>query len=150
MSTVTTERTPPTTPSTTPSTQTSAPAPTPPHQPAFHLAFFRTPSSNIGCALAAGQARCDIRKRDWTPPPRPANCPSEVDSGQGLQVGRSARAGVVCAGDTTLNASGPVLRYGQDSRVGGFTCASRTAGVTCRNERSGHGFFIARARFRTF
>jgi hypothetical protein len=41
----------------------------------------------------------------------------------------------------------PVLRYGRTWRQNGFTCVSRRTGLTCRN-RSGHGFFLSRARQR--
>ena len=53
----------------------------------LHLTMFRSPSANIGCELVPGFARCDIAKRNWSPPPRPASCP--LDYGQGLEVGRS-------------------------------------------------------------
>jgi hypothetical protein len=43
----------------------------------------------------------------------------------------------------------PVLRYGRTWRWRGIACTSRRAGLTCRN-RSGHGFFLSRARQRIF
>jgi Family of unknown function (DUF6636) len=116
----------------------------------LHLATFRSPSGNIGCVLLGGRARCDIRRRDWSPPPRPPGCPPEVDFGQGLQVGRGDRSGsFVCAGDTALNPSAAGLAYGSDDRFGGFTCASRRAGVRCANSAR-HGFFVSIERYRTF
>ena len=57
-----------------------------------HLKTFRSPSGNIGCILFEGGARCDIRKRDWSPPPRPANCSKQVDYGQGIEVSHSGEA----------------------------------------------------------
>ena len=59
-----------------------------------HLKTFRSPSGNIGCALYEGGARCDIRKRDWSPPPRPARCPKQVGYGQGIEVAHNGEAGV--------------------------------------------------------
>ena len=115
-----------------------------------HLAFFRSPTGNIGCAIAEGTARCDIRNRDWSPAPRPAGCSRETGYGQGLIVEATRRAHFVCAGDTALNPNGPVLAYGRDSRVDDFTCKSRVDGVTCTNRSSGHGFFINRVRYRIF
>src|SRR5262249_33646612 len=64
-----------------------------------HLKTFRSPSGNIGCALYEGGARCDIRKRDWSPPPRPAQCPKQTGYGQGVQVAHAGEAGFVCAAD---------------------------------------------------
>jgi len=113
------------------------------------LATFRSPSANIGCDIADGEARCDIARRSWSPPPTPASCPPEVDFGQGLQVRTSGRGGFVCAGDTALDPTAPPLAYGVDSRVGTFTCASRTAGITCTNA-TGHGFFISSVFYRLF
>jgi hypothetical protein len=43
----------------------------------------------------------------------------------------------------------PILGYGRTWRRGGFACASRRTGVTCRN-RAGHGFVLARERWRSF
>jgi uncharacterized protein DUF6636 len=114
-----------------------------------HEESFQTPSKNIGCAIGAGRARCDIKDRAWSPPARPSSCSSETDFGQGLDVMSTGRGEVVCAGDTTLDPGATVLQYGQDSRSGGFTCFSRQAGVTCRNA-GGHGFFINRDRYRLF
>ncbi len=74
---------------------------------------FRTPSGNIGCigetARVGNTVRCDIRDRNWAPPPRPASC--GLDWGQGLTLDRVGRARFVCAGDTALN-TGRVLAYG--------------------------------------
>lgn len=148
----TTPTTPPTAPTTptTPVTTPTAPEPTPATN-TVHRSFFRTPSANIGCVLAGGVARCDIKERDWSPPPEPASCRKfDLDYGQGLNVGNVGMAEFVCAGDTALNPTGPVVPYGTDSQVGRFTCASREDGVTCTNTATSHGFFIARDRYRIF
>jgi hypothetical protein len=114
-----------------------------------HLQSFRSPSGNIGCAMFEGGARCDIRKREWSPPARPASCPEQVDFGQGLTVSRTGRASFVCAGDTALDPSATRLAYGEASELGGTQCISRAAGVTCANH-SGHGFFISTQSYRLF
>jgi hypothetical protein len=100
--------------------------------------------------IIAGTARCDIRHRTWSPPPRPASCPNVVDYGQGVIVGRSGQGKLVCAGDTALDPSAQGLPYGTDSVVGRFRCQSRTAGVTCTNGDTGHGFFISIGSYRVF
>jgi hypothetical protein len=131
-----------TTPATTTATTTAGPAP----GETVRLESFRSPTGNIGCQLGAGAARCDIDRRDWSPPPKPGDC--EFDWGQGIAV-EAGRAEFVCAGDTARDPTAPVLRYGQDSQIGGFRCASRQDGITCRSS-SGRGFFIARDRYRLF
>lgn len=115
----------------------------------LHLKTFRTPSGNIGCAMYEGGARCDIRKRDWKPLPRPAACSREVGYGQGLEVPAGGEAGFVCAGDTALDPTASSLAYGSASRVGGSECISRTDGITCVN-RAGHGFFISVQSYQVF
>jgi hypothetical protein len=116
----------------------------------LHLKTFRTPSGNIGCAMLEGTARCDIRKRDWKPLPRPASCSRQVGYGQGLEVpAGGAQARFVCAGDTALDPGASSLAYGTASRVGTSECISRTDGVTCVN-RAGHGFFISTQSYQVF
>ena len=115
-----------------------------------NLATFKSPSGNIGCMIIAGTARCDIRKRTWSPPPRPSSCPNIVDFGQGLIVGGSGAARFVCAGDTSADPSAAPLAYNSDTVVGNFTCSSTSSGMTCTNTASGHGFFIAIQGYRIF
>jgi hypothetical protein len=97
--------------------------------------------------VSASGARCDIRRRDWSPPAKPFDC--EQDYGQGLMVTRNgARGRFVCAGDTALG-SGRVLAFGRSVRRGGLRCTSRESGITCKNRR-GHGFRISRQSYRRF
>ena len=111
------------------------------------LEHFASPSGNIGCIMTRAGVRCDIRERDWTPPPKPASC--ELDWGSGVSVGRHGRASIVCAGDTTLGASRH-LAYGDAERLGRFRCLSRRVGMRCVNRRNGHGFLLSRERLRRF
>lgn len=128
---------------------TSASAPPRQHGPVVELGSFRSPTSNIGCVMLGGVARCDIAKRNWQPPSRPKSCPEMVDFGQGLQIGGTGTAAFVCAGDTALNSQGNVLAYGSSSKIGALTCESARAGVTCRRA-DGHGFFISIQSYRLF
>lgn len=114
-----------------------------------HLQTFRSPSGNIGCVMLEGGARCDIRKRDWSPPPRPARCPKQVGYGQGVEVSRQREATFVCAGDTALDPGASSLSYGTASEVGGSECISRENGVTCVNQ-AGHGFFLSVQSYQVF
>jgi hypothetical protein len=109
---------------------------------------FQSPSGNIGCVIGRrGGVRCDIRNRDWSPPPKPASC--RLDWGFGLTVGLRGRGHFVCAGDTTLG-QGRRLAYGDAIRRGRFRCVSRRSGMRCTNRRNGHGFVLSRQRARRF
>jgi hypothetical protein len=116
-----------------------------------HLASFESPTGNIGCMLFAGEtARCDIVHHTWVLPPRPASCPQIVDFGQGLEVGTSGSGRFVCAGDTARDPTSPKLSYGTASQIGDFLCVSRSTGMTCTNQASGHGFTLSVQQDRLF
>lgn len=128
-----------TTTATTGGTAASGGAPT----STVHLTSFQSPSGNIGCMIVGGEARCDIVRRDWSPPPRPAACPNIVDFGQGLIVGESGRGRFVCAGDTVREPNARRLAYGTASEVGPYVCVSRSTGMSCDNTGTGHGFTLS-------
>jgi hypothetical protein len=111
--------------------------------------YFQTPSGNIGCYVSPDAARCDIRNRDWEPPPGdPVEKRCELDYGQGIVVGQD-HAEFVCAGDTSLG--GPkTLAYGQTSQRGRFVCESEPDGITCSQLDNGHGFFLSKQTYRIF
>ena len=113
-------------------------------------ANFLSPTGNIGCVIADGTARCDISRREWSPPPRPSSCPQEVDYGQGTIVETKGPGRLVCAGDTAITPGSPRLPYGTASEVEGFTCVSVPAGITCTDPQDGHGFFISIQSYRVF
>ncbi len=139
--------------STQSTTSTGAQPKTTPSEPPttiVHLEAFTTPTRNIGCMIVGGLARCDIEKRSWSPPARPAGCPNIVDFGQGIEVGGSGAARFVCAGDTARDITSPKLAYGSGSQVGDFMCVSRPSGMTCTNRFNGHGFFISAEGYRIF
>jgi hypothetical protein len=114
------------------------------------LETFQSPTGNIGCVVVTELARCDIRRREWSPPARPSSCPNIVDFGQGLQVGASGQGTFVCAGDTADEPHSPRLAYGTASRIVAYECVSRRTGMTCRNTETGHGFFISVQSYRAF
>ncbi len=111
------------------------------------LQTFISPSGNVGCILDADYARCDIVDREWSPPPRPADC--EFDYGQGIGLAPGERAAFVCAGDTTLGGE-QILAYGSVLTRGQLSCDSSENGITCRDVRTGHGFTIAREVYQLF
>jgi len=120
---------------------------------------FKTPSRNIVCGYSIDQhghasMECGV-KSGLKPPPRRIHCAAgdPNDKRVGLTDAGRARP-VLCAGDPgpllpQIEAKAIVLRYGRKVTFGGITCSSATAGLTCRN-RAGHGFFLARERWRTF
>jgi hypothetical protein len=103
---------------------------------------FQSPSGNIGCYLDKREVRCDIREHSWPTPPKPASC--DVDYGQGVAVDQHGRADYVCAGDTALDPSSPVLDYGDRISKGNIRCSSKTKGMRCVNLDTKDGFFLSR------
>lgn len=106
---------------------------------------FTSPSGNIGCIIDPDYVRCDIRDREWSPPPRPADC--EYDYGQGIGLSPGRPAAFICAGDTALNA-GPPLAYGDKIIAGTLECTSRSSGMSCWDFQYGHEFTLSREGYR--
>lgn len=113
------------------------------------MQFFTSPSGNVACLSDAEWVRCDIRQRVWSPPPRPADCSNQTGFGQGIMLNARGGAQFVCAGDTTFGSNARVLQYGQRLNRGSYSCASETAGISCRNA-AGRGFMISREAYRIF
>jgi hypothetical protein len=103
--------------------------------------MFRTPSGAIGCGYYARTLRCDVRGGVLPLPPRPRDC--DLDWGAGFYLKAHGRATVVCAGDTALNPSAEVVRYGSTWRQEGIACISSPNGLRCANVDR-HGFLISR------
>jgi hypothetical protein len=105
----------------------------------------------------------------WSPPQRPADC----DNDWGGAITLRARAAFAYVGDTVAGLAGlgepgarswfrpgvyPVaatahgrsagLGYGSTMVSGELRCASARQGLTCRNTRTGAGFFLSRERYR--
>ncbi len=110
--------------------------------------FFSSPSGNIACAMDSGFVRCDVGDRDWSPPPRPANCPTETGYGQGINLHANGPASFVCGGDTTFG-DWSALPYGQYHANGGVSCNSEPSGMRCSNS-DGHGFTLSRQAYSVF
>jgi hypothetical protein len=108
---------------------------------------FTSPSGYVGCMIDPTYVRCDISERTWSPPPRPADC--EFDYGQGINMSTGEQPAFNCVGDTVLGAGQP-LTYGTSISKGNLTCDSAQAGITCRDNATGHGFTIAREAYQLF
>lgn len=111
---------------------------------------FLTPSKNIACQFFSdngqGVLRCDIMSMDARPH-RPADC--ELDWGHAFEMSAKGAAGRICAGDTVMDTSLPVLAYGEVWQRGGFTCRSEQTGLTCFNAMQ-RGFSLARGKQEVF
>ena len=111
---------------------------------------FLTPSRNIVCQFftdnGQGVLRCDIMAPDALPR-RPADC--EYDWGHAFEMSVRGAAGRICTGDSVMDASLPVLAYGEVWQRAGFTCRSEQTGLTCFNAMQ-HGFSLARAEQKVF
>jgi hypothetical protein len=110
------------------------------------LTPFTSPSGNIGCYIDPDSVRCDIRERDWAPPPKPASCSENTDWGQGLQLTAGEPADFVCAGDTALTTENP-LAYGDKIVAGSIECTSAPSGITCWDFQYGGEFSISREAY---
>ena len=121
--------------------------PAPADREVHELTGFVSPTGNVSCMIDADWARCDIIDRDWSPPPRPADC--EFDYGQGISLAPGEQAQFVCAGDTAFGAD-EVLPYGESITAGVLRCESAQSWITCRDVRTGHGFSISREAYRLF
>jgi hypothetical protein len=129
--------------------KTSAPTaePRPVDREVFTFTGFISPTGNVSCMIDVDLARCDIIDRDWSPPPRPADC--EFDYGQGISIAPGEPASFVCAGDTAFGAD-EVLPYGDALTAGPLRCESADSGITCRDADTGHGFRLALEAYQLF
>jgi hypothetical protein len=113
---------------------------------------FETPTTNIKCMAYGGDSGgmdCDIASGVH---PKPVRRQCEFGDLAGLGVPSTGLAGLECRTDVSqavLDKRIPVLSYGESWHGFGMTCLSQTAGLTCVNV-DGHGFFLARERWRIF
>ena len=103
-------------------------------------ANFQSPSRNITCDLTLDSARCEIVKRNWKPPSRPADC--QLAWGQGMILA-DGKANFACAGDTVIGTATSVLPYGESLRAGRVQCDSGNAAMRCIDQKSQHGFTLS-------
>jgi hypothetical protein len=112
----------------------------PPTPSSSETVFFQTPSGNIACALRSDGVRCNIDRRDWSPPPPPKYC--NLDWGDAVELHRNGST-FLCAGDTAADPDNPVLPYGEGAAVGSFLCESQKQKLVCVNVRTQHGFWLS-------
>ncbi|WP_102508357.1 hypothetical protein [Sanguibacter massiliensis] len=107
---------------------------------------FMLPSGNIACAIGGDGARCEIADADFGTDPAGA-CTGRWG---GLITVGSGPGSPECLEGWSALGGGTVLRYGESTRAGGFSCASSVEGVACRNDATGHGFWLRSSAFLVF
>jgi uncharacterized protein DUF6636 len=126
--------------------------------------YFKTPSANIVCGhhiytgsqAAKSSVGCRIKSGLKPPPPgTPPGCFSRNEVSVGV-TGRASTGRHICPGEPegdagvfVFESQARVLAYGMTWSGGSIRCTSAETGLTCRN-KSGHGFFLSRERWRTF
>ncbi|WP_404392115.1 hypothetical protein [Humibacillus xanthopallidus] len=115
---------------------------------------FQSPTGNITCSTSGGPGvvmTCDVAKGRSTAPSS-APCPEGGPSDIGRIELTADGARPVCNSDTIRQGTPATLAYGvrTDTSLGSVACLSQEFGMTCIDEASRHGFFIARDTFVTF
>ena len=114
--------------------------------------FFVSPSKNLSCGFLpspGGQftgCQTEIKVSNFPPCEAPMSSAVPAISFQG---GERATAYCINQG-AFVGGDSKVLPYGQRLTVGGVTCTSRRTGVTCIDQKTGHGFTAAREGFTPF
>ncbi|WP_019137602.1 DUF6636 domain-containing protein [Cellulomonas massiliensis] len=104
---------------------------------------FQLPSGNIRCAMSGDGVTCTIRNIAYDPPAVPG-CNGET--GHVVALNEDGFAFVCVDGSAPAVPEGPVLEYGSQASVDGYTCRSASDGVTCTRD-DGTGFKLARAKW---
>jgi len=115
---------------------------------------FQSPTGNITCSATGAQGAvmtCDVAK-GRSSAPASAPCPSGGPSDIGRIELTAAGARPVCNSDTIRQGTAATLAYGVRTgpSLGSVACLSEEFGMTCVDEASRHGFFLARDTFVTF
>lgn len=103
--------------------------------------MFQSPTGNMVCVMSkASGVRCDIREREWHPPPQPSSC--DFNWANGMELRDRGPGHFSCISDAPGPAS--VLVYGKSIRRGRYKCLSSEKGMRCFNRSNGHGFLLSR------
>lgn len=99
-----------------------------------------SPSKNIGCELGESYVGCTIRERDLDA----VGCSEHPTASFEIVDGSSAMA--VCDAQYLGEVGDPVivLEYGESISFGGTTCASKSDGMTCWDDETGHSMTVSR------
>ena len=114
----------------------------------------QTPSHHIFCLYqpadgpSPASVRCDLLEPKLQSMPTPRQCTGEFGDAFAITA-NGARGSAMCHSDAVRNLQSPVLAYGAAWRPDGFTCVSRSTGLSCANAK-GHGFTISREAQRVY
>jgi len=114
---------------------------------------FVTPTGSILCDIySAESVTCFVWGHRWkaTPYDEEREGPCDADFAVEVHLGETGPGETLTSCRSDSLGAGPVLGYGDSLRIGTIRCDSSTDGVTCRNERTRHGFDVNKARFRGF
>jgi len=109
--------------------------------------FFMSPDGTYYCGFNKDSAACQGPTAPV--PPRPDSCSEGPTWGYGLGIDKG-KVDFTCAGDVIFYPIGHEpgerdrLAAGQTISAVGFTCTAQDNGVSCRQDATGHGFFITR------
>jgi hypothetical protein len=131
----------------TPTHAASTTTVTKPDRQVVDSTFFTGASGNIGCLIDVDYVRCGVGEKDWSPPPRPAEC--EGDYGYNIALEPGGRAEFVCVGDSVLGL-GDALAHGESIGAGPLQCEGAESSITCRDVESGQGFSMSREAYELF
>lgn len=123
--------------------QLASPAP----RAAVYADLVDTPSQNISCEIYDYSVSCSILERSYK-----ANGQQDCSSRLFSITVRDSLPRLDC-GEEHLGVPGqPVtrLQYGSSARSKNYACTSETTGMTCWNQKTGHGFTIYREGYETF
>ncbi len=133
------------------STQDAAPSDAASEAPPEKLAEFRSPSLNITCAITTGDATCSIATLNQQPAPVDG-CDGSV--GYRVTVNAAGEISTPCVPGDQQPQKAPdslqSLEYGQSITQAQFTCTSADTGMSCKDDKTGKGFSIAKAGIGTF
>jgi len=112
---------------------------------------FMTPSGNIYCngmVGGGGSIGCAIISRSGAPAKKkPDSCLATW--GHSFYLEATGPAGMSCSSKPERVDYTDKAGYGQTGEFGSIICKSERTGLTCSN-KSGHGFFLSRAKQRVF
>jgi hypothetical protein len=114
---------------------------------------FRSLSGNLACMVTFGNPqviRCDAKTIHYQPFPPAVEC-NQPSWGHTIVLTAGGAAEFVCAAESLIDESLPVIAYGTSRVEGPFACDSdKFLGITCRDWGTGRGFRIERDSFELF
>ncbi len=130
-----------------PSSSSSEALVSPAPDDAQDLTSVRSPTGNITCELGDDSVGCSIGT--WSFPPS-GNC---TDTASPFSIAVAGDRPTVDCGSsygTPGSGGGTELPYGSTAANGEVACRSESSGMTCWNQRTGHGFTVSKSSSDTF